>query len=71
MINYLYDNYNLLLGKDEIHPYLLTALRRTILNLQMLPESTTVFTDDIAPIEWMTNGMVLNFVLFGGVSNLQ
>jgi spermidine synthase len=71
MIKNLYENNNALLGRDDVHPVLLTALRRTIVNLQMIPESKIVFTDDIAPIEWMTNGMVLNFILFEGVENLQ
>jgi hypothetical protein len=30
-----------------------------------------VFTDDRAPIEWITNNMVLNFVLSGDVEALH
>jgi spermidine synthase len=70
-INNIYDNYNSFLEMNDIHPILLTALRRTILNLQVVPDSNTVFTDDLAPIEWITNKMVLNYVLFEGVENLQ
>jgi spermidine synthase len=69
--NNMYENYNDLLEKDDVNPILLTALKRTIDNLQMLPESETEFTDDLAPIEWLTNSMVLNFVLLGGVEELQ
>jgi len=67
----LYRNYNSLLERGDIHPVLMAALRRVIVNLQELPETDLVFTDDLAPIEWMTNNMVLNYVLFGGVDELQ
>ena len=29
------------------------------------PDSQVVYTDDWSPIEWITNGMVLNYVLTG------
>ena len=40
--------------------------------LAELPKCTTmVFTDDLAPIEWMTNNLILQFILQGEVSSLQ
>ena len=30
-----------------------------------------VFTDDRAPIEWLTNNLVINFILHGDVESLQ
>jgi hypothetical protein len=33
--------------------------------------TTTVFTDDLAPIEWIVNDMVVSFVLKGGLQYLQ
>ena len=36
-------------------------------NLQPTPAGGMVFTDDLAPIEWITNDMVLRFILGGGV----
>lgn len=58
-------------GNEDVHPLLIEALQITTLNLQPIPESTTVFTDDLAPIEWITNNMVLRFMLFGDMEVLQ
>ena len=60
-----------LLEAEAIHPLLLEAVSRAAFNLQPLPASAEVFTDDRAPIEWITNNMVLNFVLFGDLEELQ
>ncbi len=54
-----------------VHPLLIEALQITALNLKPIPESSTVFTDDLAPIEWITNNMVLRFMLFGDMEVLQ
>jgi hypothetical protein len=43
----------------------------TAANLRPTPESQTVFTDDLAPIEWITNNMVLYYVLFGDLEVVQ
>jgi hypothetical protein len=43
----------------------------TIANIQSGYETTTVFTDDLAPIEWIVNHMVVSFVLQGGLEYLQ
>jgi hypothetical protein len=40
-------------------------------NLEPGYETTTVFTDDLAPIEWIVNEMVLRFILEGGTQYLQ
>jgi len=63
-IQNLYENYLALAADPETHPLLLEAIRRTVSNQQPLPETKMVFTDDWAPIEWITNQMVLNYVLF-------
>lgn len=55
----------------DVNPLLTLTLYKTWLNLQPLPVKTIVFTDDLAPIEWITNNMVLNYVLFGDVENIQ
>lgn len=64
--------YNLLSLRDrhDVHPLLLTSIERTLVNLQPMPESGGIFTDDRAPIEWLTNNMVLGYVLFGDISDL-
>jgi hypothetical protein len=40
-------------------------------NLKTGYETTTVFTDDHAPIEWIVNDMVIRFILGGGTQYLQ
>lgn len=57
--------------RENVHPLLLESLQLTALNLQPLPEQGTLFTDDLAPIEWITNNMVLRFMLFGDMEVLQ
>jgi spermidine synthase len=67
----LYLNLFELSDRDDVHPLLLESLQVTALNLQATPEPTTVFTDDLAPIEWITNNMVLRFMLYGDMEVLQ
>lgn len=42
---------------------LLDVLERSIANLQPAPATTLVFTDDLAPIEKITNAMAIEFIL--------
>lgn len=55
----------------DIDPLLPETLYKTWINLQPNPDKTIVFTDDLSPIEWITNNMVLNYVLFGDVEQIQ
>jgi len=65
----LYENYAAL-QYTGAHPLLLAAVATAVTNLQPTPSGKTVFTDDRAPIEWMTNNLVLNFLLSGGTDSL-
>ncbi|NLN69740.1 MAG: fused MFS/spermidine synthase [Chloroflexi bacterium] len=65
-----FDHYNLLVGSD-VHPLLLEVMAMTITYRQPTPEITRVFTDDIAPIEWLTNKLVVDFFLSGGLKDFQ
>ena len=67
----LYINFIELSDRADVRPLLIESLQITALNLQPIPESTTVFTDDLAPVEWITNNMVLRFMLFGDMEILQ
>jgi spermidine synthase len=67
----LFDNYNALNARGDVHPLLLTAISSAIVNMQPGYESTQVFTDDKAPIEWLTNNLIVNFLLHGDVESLQ
>jgi hypothetical protein len=64
-------NYERLIEREDLHPILVQAVARTIVNLQPVPATKIVFTDDRAPIEWLTNSMVLRYVIFGGIEELQ
>jgi hypothetical protein len=70
-IQNLYENLLYLYTQPETHPLLITAMERFVINQQPTPDSQIVFTDDWAPVEWMTNQMVLNYVLFGDVNVLR
>jgi len=65
-----YENYNTLLGSD-VHSLLLEAMAMTISFRQSDPEITRVFTDDLAPIEWLTNKIVVDYFLAGGLEDFQ
>ncbi|PJH74373.1 MAG: hypothetical protein CO064_12400, partial [Anaerolineae bacterium CG_4_9_14_0_8_um_filter_58_9] len=57
--------------RADAPPLLLKSMSLAWENLQPAPQRTTVFTDDLAPIEWITNNMILNFVLHGEIETLQ
>ncbi|MFZ5911446.1 MAG: fused MFS/spermidine synthase [Chloroflexota bacterium] len=67
----LVRNYETLTARGDVHPLLLTAMGSTIVNLQPGYEPAQVFTDDKAPIEWLTDTLVINFFLRGNVQTLQ
>jgi spermidine synthase len=39
-------------------------------NLQPTPAKSVVYTDDWSPIEWVTNSMVLSYVIFGDLDEI-
>lgn len=61
----LYRNYLDLEAQPDIDPLLIDAMRRTIMNQLSLNDDGVVFRDDLAPVEWITNSMVLNYLLYG------
>jgi predicted membrane-bound spermidine synthase len=67
----LFANYNSLISHGDVHPLLLTAMSSTIVNIQPGYKTTQIFTDDIAPIEWLTNNLIVNFLLHGDMGGLQ
>jgi predicted membrane-bound spermidine synthase len=54
-----------------VHPLLVHTMQVTFANLKSGYETTQVFTDDHAPIEWIVNDMVMRFILEGGTEFLQ
>ena len=69
-IENLYQNYNNLSQQSETPKLLLDSIQRVILNQQQATSNDLVFSDDWAPIEWITNSMVLGFVFSDGVESL-
>jgi len=65
---------NLAANRDALppdaHPLLRDVLFRAVENLQPAPVADTVFTDDWAPIEQLTNAIVIDFFLQDGASQL-
>ncbi len=53
------------------NPLLIHTMHVTFSSLRTDFETTSVFTDDHAPIEWIVNDMVLRFIVSGGTENLQ
>jgi spermidine synthase len=64
-------NRELLLEANTAHPLLLESVQLTAANFQPAPDNTVVFTDDRSQIEWLTNGLVLNFLFFNEIEDLQ
>ncbi len=64
-------NYSLLQSDAASHPLLLTASAVTLSNLRETPSGGRVYTDDWAPIEAVTNEMIIRFILGGGAETLQ
>jgi spermidine synthase len=62
----------LTLSRDaSVHPLLISTMQVTFSKLKPGYETTQVFTDDHAPIEWIVNDMVIRFILEGGTEYLQ
>ncbi len=57
--------------RGDVSPLILYPLQVALANLQPAPVGGQVFTDDRAPIEWVTNNMVLKFLFSGETEVLQ
>ena len=58
-------------NNPDVHALLVQTMTSAYINMQPGYETTTVFTDDLAPIEWLTNNLVINFLLEGDVEALK
>ncbi|MBI2331396.1 MAG: fused MFS/spermidine synthase, partial [Chloroflexi bacterium] len=68
---YFFANMVRLSQDTSLNPLLVTTMSSAYTNLKPGYETSTVFTDDLAPIEWIVNDMVVRFVLEGGLEFLQ
>ncbi len=64
-------NFVALSQDPSVHPLLIASMQTTLAYLKTDYQTTTVFTDDHAPIEWIVNDMVIRFILGGGTQYLQ
>jgi predicted membrane-bound spermidine synthase len=64
-------NLSALTNDPTVNPLLITTMQVTFANLKTDYETSTVFTDDRAPIEWIVNDMVIRFILEGGTEYLD
>lgn len=67
----LAQNLALLQSDPASAPLLVQVCQVTLDNLQAPPAGGQVYTDDLAPIEWVTNDMIIRFLLGGEMSELQ
>ncbi len=67
----LTDNFTRLASDPQTPSLLLEAMASAITNKAPDPKPAEVFTDDKAPIEWITNGVVIDFLFSGDVEMLQ
>jgi spermidine synthase len=70
-IDNLYQNYVYLQARPDVHPLLNAVIQRLIVYQAATPGDGVIFTDDRAPIEWITNNMVLKFFLSGDAKELE
>lgn len=59
------------LANSNVEPLLIEAMAMAINHQQPSPDLTRVYTDDLAPIEWLTNKIVVDFIFSGGLDELQ
>ncbi len=64
-------NFTALIDRPGVHPLLKAVMTRVVDNIQPPPEPGPVFIDDLAPVEWITNAMVVNYILSGNVEDLK
>jgi hypothetical protein len=67
----LEQNLATLVAHQEANALLVDSMTLMLDNLQPAPQYTVVFTDDRSPIEWITNTMILNFILKGEMDTMQ
>lgn len=67
----LEKNFASLAVQQDANALLIDSITLTLDNLQPAPQYSVVFTDDRSPIEWITNTMILNFILQGEMETIQ
>ncbi len=63
-------NLELLKAEAGTAELLMQSLQVAKDNLQPTPPKSVVYTDDWSPIEWVTNSMILSYVMFGNLEEI-
>jgi hypothetical protein len=66
----LQANLNFLQQAPGTSRLLLESMKIAIDNVQPTAPVDVVYTDDWSPIEWVTNRMILSYVLFGDLQEI-
>jgi predicted membrane-bound spermidine synthase len=64
-------NFQNLVKVPQENSLLVDTMAITLQNIAENPQPAQVFTDDKAPIEWLTNALIFDYFLSGEVKNLQ
>jgi predicted membrane-bound spermidine synthase len=64
-------NFEYLKTLADVHPLLLETMELAAGNIRSQPESTVVFSDDRAQIEWLTNGLVMKFLFSANPQDIK
>ncbi len=67
----LLQNLIYLNDREDTPDLLLDTMSISLANLQETPPVTRVYTDDLSPVEWVTNTMVLQFLVSDEMSELE
>jgi hypothetical protein len=65
------DNYVILNEDPLTNQFILGVMATTYAGLQDTPNIGMVFTDDLAPIEGITNSLIMQFIFSGEVETLE
>ncbi len=65
------ENVQAIQSDPTLNPLLLQTMTVTLQNFHEPPGKTVVFTDDKAPIEWLTNSMIIDFFFTGDLEDLK
>jgi spermidine synthase len=66
----LLTNLEMLKAEASTPILLVDSMQVAAAYVQPTPPVSVIYTDDWAPIEWVTNSMVLNYVLFGNLQEI-
>jgi hypothetical protein len=67
----LLENARALQDNPAAHPLLRAVTASAYGNLKPVEAGGQIYTDDLAPIEWVTNNMIINYLLGGDLGALE